>query len=222
MVHQIDAYDYTVKQDKHDNYWYLHAVETKQPFWLEPKFGNTAKQFTAGYAVPFFTSADKKTVAGVITLHYTIDELRSLMRGRFNIEMSRIFIDPFVSIIAPIIMIFLILFIVMLASSAHPEKSERFGFNALAAFGILTGLLFLVAVWHSGLRTMLASSDISYAETFYIISYVLIGFVGVNSLLLSTDNKIAFIKYQDNLLPKMLFLPFTAALCYLTVLIKLF
>lgn len=140
----------------------------------------------------------------------------------FNVEISRDFIDPFISGVTPVIMMFLVLFIILFASSDKEELAGKFGFNAMAVFAILGGLLFSVTLWHSGFRTMLASPKVSYFECFYIICYFLIIVVGINSLMLSADYQADWIRYRDNLVVKLSFLPVTAAIVFFTTLFMLF
>lgn len=140
----------------------------------------------------------------------------------FNIEITRMFLDPFISGITPVVMIVLVLFIVLFASSNDEKVAGKFGFNAIAVFAILPGLLFSVALWHSGLRTTLASTQISYFECFYITCYFLIALVGLDSLILSSHYKVKLLRYEDNLVVKLAFLPLMAAMLFLATLAMLF
>lgn len=140
----------------------------------------------------------------------------------FNVEINRDFLDPFVSGVTPVIMVFLVLFIVIFASSDKEELAEKFGFDAMTVFAILAGLLFSVALWHGGLRTTLASAKVSYFECFFIVCYFLIVLVGVNSLILSSQYSAKWLRYKDNLFVKLSFLPLTAAMVFFATLVMLF
>jgi hypothetical protein len=140
----------------------------------------------------------------------------------FNVEIKRNFLDPFISGITPVIMVFLVLFIMLFASSDDDTVAGKFGFNAMAVFGILAGLLFSVALWHGGLRGTLGSSKISYFECFFIVCYFLIGVVGLNSLILSSQYPVKWLRYKENLVMKLSFLPVIATVLYFVTLIMLF
>lgn len=130
----------------------------------------------------------------------------------FNIVIERDFLDAFISTIIPIFIIYLILFVILF-SSLH---------DILAVLGINAGLLFSVALWHSGLRTSLASSGITYFETFYFICYFVISLICINSVLLASDAKLTLLRYENNLIPKLVFLPLVFGLTFIITLIILF
>lgn len=140
----------------------------------------------------------------------------------FNVEIKRDFMDPFISNVTPVIMVVLVLLIILFASSDNEDLAGKLGFNAIAVFAILGGLLFPVALWHSGFRTMLASAKLSYFESFYIICYFLIIIVGLDSLVLSSHYQASWLRYRDNLAVKLSFLPLAAALIFFATLMMLF
>jgi hypothetical protein len=130
----------------------------------------------------------------------------------FNIIIERDFLDAFISTIIPICIIYLILFVTLFSSLE----------DILAVLGINAGLLFSVALWHSGLRTSLASSGITYFEMFYFICYFIISLVCINSVLLSSNYKLTILHYQNNLIPKLIFLPLVFGLTFVITLFTLF
>jgi predicted MFS family arabinose efflux permease len=70
-------YDYT-NEFVPGNEWYLQPVKHKKPFWKEPMYGKASWAVTTGYSVPFFTTLDKKEVAGVAHMNYSFREFKKI------------------------------------------------------------------------------------------------------------------------------------------------
>jgi hypothetical protein len=50
--------------------------------WEEPRFSSTTHEFIAGYSVPFYTAPDKKQIAGVVYINYSMSEIKKIMHER--------------------------------------------------------------------------------------------------------------------------------------------
>ena len=130
----------------------------------------------------------------------------------FNVAIKRVFLDSVFSTVIPILLIYLILFVVLFSTLD----------DLLAVLGINAGLLFSVALWHSTLRTSLSSTGVTYFETFYFVCYFVISLVSINSVLLSCRYELPILHYQNNLLPKLIFPPLVSGITFLISLFMLF
>jgi hypothetical protein len=130
----------------------------------------------------------------------------------FNIGIKRVFLDVVFSTVAPICIIYLILFVILFSSLD----------DLLAVLAINAGLLFSVALWHSGLRTTLASTGVTYFETFYFVCYFVISLVCINSVLLACQYELPLLHYKNNLVSKLTFPPLVSGITFIITLIMLF
>lgn len=130
----------------------------------------------------------------------------------FNIAVKRVFLDSMFSTVVPICIIYLILFVILFGTLS----------NLLEVLAINAGLLFSVALWHSGLRASLSSTGVTYFETFYFVCYFIISLVCINSVLLSCRYELFWLHYKNNLLPKLAFLPLVTGITFAITLFMLF
>jgi hypothetical protein len=72
-------YDYTVDDHTIKTDWFVKAVNERKAFWQPPKFGDVSNNFLVSYTIPFFTSATREKVAGVIAIGFSTDELKTIM-----------------------------------------------------------------------------------------------------------------------------------------------
>ncbi|MEY3788604.1 MAG: hypothetical protein RIQ94_772 [Pseudomonadota bacterium] len=72
-------YDYTVNDNSTKTAWFIKAVEERKAFWQQPKYGDMSNNFLVAYTIPFFTSASKEKIAGVIAIGFSTDELTTIM-----------------------------------------------------------------------------------------------------------------------------------------------
>lgn len=146
----------------------------------------------------------------------------------FNIGLKRDFFDPFVSQLAPILVVLLMLFAVLLTCSKDDERITLLGFNTARVLAACSALFFVVLLSHIDLRGSLAGKEILYLENFYFVTYLTLLVVSVNSILLSWGirfpaiNGISLIQYRDNLLPKLLFWPMLTGQLFLLTLLDLY
>ena len=126
---------------------------------------------------------------------------------RFNVIIQRHFIGPFIANILPIIVILSILFSLLMIVTKTDRKLVAFGYNVNAVLGVSAALFFSVMLSHIHLRESLAFEGIVYLEYFFFVLYLAILLVAANSFLFNSDSKLFFIKFRDNLLPKLLYWP---------------
>lgn len=125
----------------------------------------------------------------------------------FNIAISRSFIDPFVSYLFPVIIVLLMLYAVLLTNSKDEHRIGLIGFNALEVLASASALFFVALLAHVELRSHIGANELIYMEYFFIVAYIMILIVSVNSILFSWGFNITLIQYQDNNIPKLLYWP---------------
>jgi hypothetical protein len=109
------------------------------------------------------------------------------------------------------------LFGILLISSKRGRRAAWFGFTAKDVVLGNAALFFVVIFDHAALRQSLASPRIIYMEWFYLLMYLSLLGVTLNSLLFATG-RIRLLEVGDNLLPKVLFGPaYLAAIFAITV-----
>lgn len=72
-------YDYTDNDNSVKTAWFIKAIEERKAFWQQPKYGDMSNNFLVAYTIPFFTSASKEKVAGVVAVGFSTDELKIIM-----------------------------------------------------------------------------------------------------------------------------------------------
>lgn len=132
----------------------------------------------------------------------------------FNVAISRNFIDPFVSYLFPVMIVLLMLYAVLLTNSKDEKRIRLIGFNALEVLASASALFFVALLSHVELRSHIGANELIYMEYFFIVAYIMILIVSVNSILFSWGFNITIIQYQDNNIPKLLFWPVLGALLF--------
>ena len=82
----------------------------------------------------------------------------------FNVLISRLFINPFVSNMVPLMVVLLLLFAVLVLTTRHEERKQVFGFSTIGVLGYCTGLFFVVILAHNQLRNSLGAGEVIYLE----------------------------------------------------------
>lgn len=119
----------------------------------------------------------------------------------FNVRVQRSFLDSLVGQIIPLLIIFMMMFIVVFITN-EPDSKEIFGVLSYSA-----ALFFVAGLAHSGLRQKIAALGITYFEYFYILIYIVILAVSVNAILYHSQSSIRFLQFRNNLLPKIAYGP---------------
>ena len=140
----------------------------------------------------------------------------------FQIAVKRSFLNPFISNLTPIIVVLLMLFAVLITSSKESKKIELLGFNASTILAASSALFFVVLISHIDLRSSLAANEIFYMEYFYVVAYVALLSISINSILFSWGINISFIQYRDNLLPKLFYWPLITLTMFVVTLVKFY
>lgn len=134
----------------------------------------------------------------------------------YNIVIKRHYIDALIINVLPLFVVIILCFSSLLSITFDPEKREIYNFRFLEILTQCGALFFVILLAHIHLREILAGVGIVYLEYMYVIAYIGIVYVAVNAFLVVhaelTDYAIyRIIKYEDNLLPKVLFLPLFSA-----------
>ena len=108
----------------------------------------------------------------------------------------------------------MVVFLVLLINEREEEhillmRTGR-GFN----LGICGTLLFVAVFSHIGARQKIAAQEIIYLEYFYIVMCFALLWVTVNSIL--------YVRYEKNLLPKVLFWPVTLGALWVVTLVTFY
>ena len=125
----------------------------------------------------------------------------------FNVELKRRFGTPFISYLFPLAIVLLMLYAILITTSNKDATKEVFGFSVTNVIASCSALFFVVIVSHVQLRDFLSSDDIVYLEYFYLITYLIILLISINSILFSWNISIRWIRFRDNLIPKLLYWP---------------
>lgn len=139
----------------------------------------------------------------------------------FNIELSRDFLNPFIAHLFPLVVVLLMLFAIMVTISRNEIRKELFGFNVSTIIASCSALFFVVLIAHVQLRGELSTNSIVYLEYFYLVSYIVLLLITVDAILFSWDVPIGFLKFQDNLVPKLIYWPLLLA-CFFACTVVLF
>jgi hypothetical protein len=67
-------YDYT-NDSLSTSGWYTKVVAQGKPIWSEPYYGEGAQMVVTDYGVPFYKTADKKTIKGIVSFTIQLSEL---------------------------------------------------------------------------------------------------------------------------------------------------
>lgn len=146
----------------------------------------------------------------------------------FNIGLKRDFFDPFVSQLAPMLVVLFMLFAVLLTCTKDEERNFLLGFSTGRVLAAISALFFVVLLSHIDLRSSLAGNEVLYLENFYFVTYLTLLVVSVNSILFSWDIRfpafegISLIQHRDNLFPKLLFWPMVTGQLFLLTLLDLY
>ncbi len=131
----------------------------------------------------------------------------------FNIDLSRVFINPFISHLIPLLVVLLMLFSILQVGKKN-DKKGLFGFSSLAAVSACSALFFVIIFNHINIRNSLSVSGIVYFEWFYIISYVAIMYVSISAILIAQEDGVRLFQYKDNFYSRILFGPVILALSF--------
>jgi len=126
----------------------------------------------------------------------------------FNVVIKRKLINILVINLLPIFVVWCILFVLLLIITRNPTQAKLFSFSTAGILSSSAALFFTVILSHVNLRGDFVGYPLMYIEFFYIIAYLIIIFLCMNSyLILRIHRPPKLLAWRDNLLPRILFWP---------------
>lgn len=134
----------------------------------------------------------------------------------FNVDIERDFKAAFSDLL--LIMVIIFLLFAVLTITTKGENKSYFGFSSHGVLGYCTSLLFTLIVSHTALRSRIPLGSIIYIEYFYLVLYLAILVVSLNSIVFASNRSIPFIDPKDNMYVKILYWPvITGILLFVTL-----
>jgi hypothetical protein len=131
---------------------------------------------------------------------------------QFNLVLKREFIDALVINLVPLMVVAMLMFSVVMLTTANRQKAEVFGFNTAMVFGTCSALFFVVMLSHIQLREQFSGDGVVYMEYFYLMMYFIILAVAVDAYCFTSQcisqHSSASTENLDNLYFKLLYWPF--------------
>ena len=128
----------------------------------------------------------------------------------FNIVIKRKFLNGFLIHVVPVIIVALLLYGALMMMTEDTGIAQKFGLNTSATISFCSGLFFILLLAQTQLRETFAGAGIVYIEYFHTLMYLAILAVSINAYLFDCGGKswlVRWIRYQNNILPKILFWP---------------
>lgn len=126
----------------------------------------------------------------------------------FNIVLKRKFFNSVIIDVVPMLTVCTILFSVLMTLSRERDVCDKMGFNVNTVISVVSGLFFIVMLSHIHTRERFPSEGVVYIEYLYLITYFLMLAVILNSFLFALRPSWRIFTC-DNLMPKLLYWPFT-------------
>jgi hypothetical protein len=133
----------------------------------------------------------------------------------FNIVLQRNLTSTLITDILPLTIATILLFCLILLSTKKQSYIEKFWFKVTSIISTCVMLCFVILLLHINLRDSINISGVIYIEYFYILFYLALAYVVINTLVIvSKTQKYVFFDYEDGLPAKILYWPLllTAAL----------
>lgn len=162
---------------------------------------------------PNITVPSSETVASFFTLRTqefktsfgNSESLKTYPTLSFNMVVKRIYLNPLIANLIPILIVALIMFIVLYVSSN--DDDGRAGLTTMNVIQSSAGFLFILLLAHVNERNRIQTPEIAYIELFYFSMYL---YITLQTLALATmfrgvDWKL--FRHEDNLILKLSFWP---------------
>jgi hypothetical protein len=130
----------------------------------------------------------------------------------FHMGVKRVYLNPFIANIIPILIVALMVFVVLYVSSN--EEGGRAGLTTMNVIQSSAGFLFILILAHVNERTRIETPEIAYIELFYFSMYL---YITVETLALATMFRGVswkLFRWQDNLALKLVFWPLLLAIWF--------
>lgn len=134
----------------------------------------------------------------------------------FSIVMQRNFVDAFISNLTALIIVAVLLFTLLMLGVRDERLVGYMQAGSGRILSICAAMFFVIAFSHVDIRRKIAAEEVFYLEYFYLLIYVSILWVSVNSVLFAMNARIALIQHRDNLISKLLFWPVLLLMLFAT------
>jgi hypothetical protein len=125
----------------------------------------------------------------------------------FNIIIKKAFLDSFISHLTPLIVVAFLLFSILFISKSDPDVSKKLEAGAGKVLAFCAGLFFVVVFGHIDIRQKVSAEEIFYLEYFYLILYMALLWVSVNSIVFHLAKNLTSIQYKENIIAKWIYWP---------------
>jgi len=130
----------------------------------------------------------------------------------FHIGVKRIYLNPFIANIIPILIVALMMFVVLYVSSTNDDG--RAGLTTMNVIQSSAGFLFILLLAHVNERNRIETPEIAYIELFYFSMYMYITAqtLALAAMFRGVDWKL--FQWEDNLILKLSFWPLLLAIWF--------
>jgi hypothetical protein len=125
----------------------------------------------------------------------------------WNLMVKRDFLGPLMKHLPFMLVIASLLFTTLLMTSCDRERQSKFGLSTAGVAAASGGLVLTVIFEHSAIRGIIGSQQVSYIEVLPFCLYVMILLVTLNALLVAHGTAYPLLRWEDNLLPVVLYWP---------------
>lgn len=125
----------------------------------------------------------------------------------FNILIQRNVLSAMISRMIVPLVILIQLFVLVVVIGTNRERLEQFGVRPGAVIFTCAAFFFAVLVAHNSLRSELQAPGLVYLESLYILTYLVILAVGINSVLLVARPNLKLFREHDNMWVEVLYWP---------------
>ena len=131
-----------------------------------------------------------------------------------TMEIEKVFIHAFISFLTPLIIAFVMVFILVLLSTRDKERLEFMRTGIGFDIGVSASIFFVVVLSHISLRQRIITEDIFYLEYFYLLMYANMLWVCFHSIFNGTHPD-AMRKLTMGLTAKKAYFPVSFAIIFL-------
>ena len=117
----------------------------------------------------------------------------------YNVSIKRDLLSALISRLIVPIVILVQLFVIVMVIGRNQERLEKFGVRPGAVIFTCAAFFFAVLVAQNSLRTALQASGFVYLESLYLLSYLAILAVAINSVLLVARPDLRLFREHDNM-----------------------
>lgn len=132
----------------------------------------------------------------------------------FTIVIKRDFVDAFISNLTALIIVSILLFTLLMLSVGDERLVGYMQAGSGRVLNICAAMFFVIAFSHIDIRRKIAAEEVFYLEYFYLLIYLTILWISINSVLFAMGARVRLIRYRDNLVSKLLFWPFLLMLVF--------